>query len=73
MMFAALGLIGPARASVVLTMEAVFTVILSFVILHEPLTGIQLLGAIGVLAAAVTVARSTHDADVVEEEAPVAP
>jgi drug/metabolite transporter (DMT)-like permease len=72
MMFAALGLIGPARASVVLTTEAVFTVILSFVILHEPLSGIQLLGAVGVLAAAVTVARS-GSREVTEPEAAVAP
>jgi drug/metabolite transporter (DMT)-like permease len=72
MMFAALGLIGPARASVVLTTEAVFTVILSFVILHEPLSGIQLLGAAGVLAAAVTVARSAAP-EVTEPEAVVAP
>jgi drug/metabolite transporter (DMT)-like permease len=72
MMFAALGLIGPARASVVLTTEAVFTVILSYVILHEPLSGIQLLGAVGVLAAAVTVARSGAR-EVTEPEAAVAP
>ena len=72
MMFAALGLIGPARASVVLTMEAVFTVILSFVILHESLDALQMLGAVGVLAAAITVARSSAP-DVVEEEAAVAP
>jgi drug/metabolite transporter (DMT)-like permease len=72
MMFAALGLIGPARASVVLTMEAVFTVILSFVILHENLAALQMLGAVGVLAAAITVARSSAP-DVVEEEVAAAP
>jgi drug/metabolite transporter (DMT)-like permease len=72
MMFAALGLLGPARASVVLTTEAVFTVVLSFVILHEPLSGLQLLGAAGVLAAAVTVARS-GTREVTEPEAVVAP
>ncbi|HVV37730.1 MAG TPA: DMT family transporter [Acidimicrobiales bacterium] len=70
MMFAALALLGPARASVVLTLEAVFTVILSFVILHEPLAGIQLVGAVAVLLAAVTVARSSGS-EIVEEEAAV--
>jgi drug/metabolite transporter (DMT)-like permease len=70
MMFAALGMLGPARASVVLTLEAVFTVILSFVILHESLSAIQMLGALGVLAAAVAVARSSAP-EVVEEEAVV--
>jgi drug/metabolite transporter (DMT)-like permease len=72
MMFAALGMLGPARASVVLTLEAVFTVILSFVILHESLSPIQMIGAFGVLAAAVTVARSSAP-DVLEEEAAIAP
>lgn len=72
MMFACLGLLGPARASVVLTTEAVFTVILSYLILHEDLSAIQMVGAVGVLAAAVTVARSSSP-EVVETEAPIAP
>jgi drug/metabolite transporter (DMT)-like permease len=72
MMFGALGLLGPARASVVLTLEAVFTVILSVVILHESISPIQLLGAAGVLAAAVVVASSRASV-VAETEAAVAP
>lgn len=58
-MFAALGLLGPARAAVVLTLEAVFAVILSTALLDESITAVQLVGAVGVLAAAVTVSRMT--------------
>ena len=72
MMFTALNLLGPSRATVVLTLEAVFTVILSVVILHETLAVVQLIGAVGVLAAAVTVASSSGE-PVVETELPVAP
>ncbi len=71
-MFAALGLLGPARAAVVLTLEAVFAVILSTTLLNESISVLQLVGAIGVLAAAVTVARMTAPA-VAETEAAVAP
>lgn len=73
MMFGALGLLGPSRASVVLTLEAVFTVILSRLLLDETLTGIQLLGAVAVLAAAVTVAAKGQDKELVETEAASAP
>ncbi len=59
MMFTALGLLGPARASVVLTLEAVFTVILATTVLHESITAIQLVGAVAVLAAAVSVAAAS--------------
>lgn len=71
MMFAALGFLGPSRATVVLTTEAVFTVILSVVILDESLAPLQLLGAASVLAAAVTVALTKVEADLVETEATV--
>ncbi len=71
MMFTCLGLLGPARATVVLTTEAVFTVILSVVILHETLAPLQLVGAAFVLAAAVSVAATKPDRDVVEAEAAV--
>ena len=73
MMFVALGMLGPARASVVLTLEAVFTVILSRFLLHESLTVIQLVGAVLVLGAAVTVAAKSQPDDVVETEAEYAP
>jgi drug/metabolite transporter (DMT)-like permease len=72
MMFGALGLLGPSRATVVLTLEAVFTVILARVFLDESLAPIQLVGAAAVLAAAVTVARFKAEV-VTEPEATVAP
>jgi drug/metabolite transporter (DMT)-like permease len=72
MMFGALGLLGPSRATVVLTLEAVFAVILSRMFLDESLAPIQLLGAIAVLAAAITVARSAPDV-IAEPEAVSAP
>ncbi len=71
MMFGALGLLGPSRATVVLTLEAVFAVILSRIFLDESLAAIQLVGAVAVLAAAVNVARLK--AEVVEPEAITAP
>ena len=74
MMFGALGLLGPARASVVLTLEAVFTVILATTLLNESLSVIQLAGAVLVLGAAVTVASSrrvpTEDAEAEVASAP---
>ena len=73
MMFAALGLLGPARASVVLTLEAVFTVILSTTILHESISALQLVGAAGVLTAAVTVARSSSQPEAAVEAEALAP
>jgi drug/metabolite transporter (DMT)-like permease len=72
MMFVALGALGPARASVVLTLEAVFTVILATTVLHESISVVQLVGAVGVLAAAVTVASSTGQ-PLAETEAVPAP
>lgn len=69
MMFAALGLLGPSRATVVLTTEAVFAVILSVLVLHESLAPLQLLGAVAVLAAAVSVATAKAEAELVEKEA----
>lgn len=73
MMFAALGMLGPARASVVLTLEAVFTILLSVTLLNESLTLLQLSGAVLVLGAAVTVARSSQPDEVIEVETASAP
>jgi drug/metabolite transporter (DMT)-like permease len=69
MMFGCLGLLGPSRATVVLTTEAVFTVILSVLILDESLAPLQLVGAVAVLAAAVTVAMTSQQEKVIETEA----
>ena len=57
-MFAALRRLGPARTSVVLTLEAVFAVALAAVLLDEPLAPSQLVGAAAVLTAAVVIARA---------------
>ena len=73
MMFAALGLLGPARASVVLTLEAVFTVILSTTVLHESISPLQLVGAVGVLRAAVAVASSSSQSEAAVEAEAIAP
>ncbi len=73
MMFTCLGLLGPSRATVVLTTEAVFTVILSVLILNESLAPVQLVGAVAVLAAAVSVATSKFSAEIVEAEAALPP
>ncbi|MDP1792829.1 MAG: DMT family transporter, partial [Acidimicrobiales bacterium] len=66
MMFGALGLLGPSRATVVLTTEAVFTVILSVLILNESLAPEQLVGAVAVLVAAVVVAATKVGGEIVE-------
>ena len=57
-MFAALRRLGPSRTAVVLTLEAVFAVTLAAVVLDEPLSPVQTVGAVAVLAAAVIVARA---------------
>ena len=57
-MFAALRRLGPSRTSVVLTLEAVFAVTLAALVLDEPLTALQILGAAAVLGAAIVIARA---------------
>lgn len=57
-MFAALRRLGPARTSVVLTLEAVFAVTLAALVLDEPLAPAQVAGAAAVLTAAVVIARA---------------
>ena len=73
MMFGALGLLGPARASVVLTLEAVFTVLLATTILNESISPVQLLGAAGVLAATIVIASSGPRPEATVEAEAVAP
>jgi drug/metabolite transporter (DMT)-like permease len=73
MMFGALGLLGAARASVVLTLEAVFTVLLATTILHESISPIQLVGAAGVLAATIVIATSSQQREATTEAEAVAP
>jgi drug/metabolite transporter (DMT)-like permease len=68
MMFSALGLLGAARTTVVLTTEAVFAVILSVLLLDESLAPLQIVGAVAVLGAAITVAATQTDDELVEKE-----
>lgn len=69
--FAAFERIGPSQASVVLTLEAVFTVILSTIVLHETLAALQIVGAAAVLIAAATVFASQQQPELVEREVAV--
>lgn len=69
--FAALARLGASRASVVLTLEAVFTVLLSTVVLDESLAFLQLVGAAAVLVAAATVFASQQKPELVEREAAI--
>jgi drug/metabolite transporter (DMT)-like permease len=54
-MFAALRLLGSQRTSVLLTLEAVFAIVLAAVFLGEGLGAIQALGGVAVLAGAVII------------------
>lgn len=56
MLFAALRRIGSSRTSVVMTLEAVFAIILAAVFLHEAIGAVQLVGGGAVLGAAVIIA-----------------
>jgi drug/metabolite transporter (DMT)-like permease len=54
-MFAALRRLGSQRTSVLLTLEAVFAIVLSAIFLDEGLGAVQALGGVAVLAAAVII------------------
>ncbi|MEY2423887.1 MAG: hypothetical protein QOI95_3954 [Acidimicrobiaceae bacterium] len=56
--FAAMNRIGAARVAVVMTLEAVASVVMAAVFLGESMTGVQVIGGIAVLAGAVVIARS---------------
>ena len=56
--FAALARLGARHTSVVMTLEAVFTVALATLLLGEPLGPAQVAGGACVLAATVVVART---------------
>ncbi|HVT76335.1 MAG TPA: DMT family transporter [Acidimicrobiales bacterium] len=68
MMFAALQRLSPSRAAVVFTLEAVFAVILSALVLGEVLAPLQAVGAAGVLLAAVVVLRAESEPSIAERE-----
>jgi drug/metabolite transporter (DMT)-like permease len=54
-MFAALRRLGSQRTSVLLTLEAVFAIVLSAIFLDEGLGAVQALGGVAVLAAALII------------------
>jgi drug/metabolite transporter (DMT)-like permease len=62
-MFAGLRLLGPARTSVVLTLEAFAAIVLAAVFLGESIGAVQLVGGVAILAGAVLVARAPVPAD----------
>ncbi len=61
LMFAAMHRIGAARVAVVMTLEAVASVVLAAIFLGESVTVVQGLGGVAVLAAAVVIARGQPD------------
>ncbi|HKG57571.1 MAG TPA: DMT family transporter [Candidatus Limnocylindrales bacterium] len=61
---AAIRLIGGTRTGILMLFEPVVAVVLAAILLHEPLRPIQVLGAAGVLGAAVLIQRASRgDAD----------
>ena len=58
LMFAALRRLGPSRTGVVLTLEALFAIVLAGLFLDETLRALQLLGGAAILAATVLIAVS---------------
>ena len=56
--FAAMQRIGAARVAMVMTLEAVSSVILAAIFLHESITVVQGIGGVAVLGAALVIARS---------------
>lgn len=57
-LFAALGKLGASRTAVVMTLEALSSVVLAAVLLGETIGGIQLAGGAAVLVAAVLISRT---------------
>ena len=58
-MFAGLRRIGPTRTSVVMTLEALFAVVLAAIFLGEGMRPLQLVGGAGILAATILIGLST--------------
>lgn len=70
LMFAALRRLGPGPTAVVMTLEAVFAVLLAAVFLDEGLTAVQAAGGAAVLVGATIVSLQRRPADI-EVETPV--
>jgi drug/metabolite transporter (DMT)-like permease len=58
LLFAALGRLGPSRTAVVMTLEALSSVVLAAVLLGESVGAVQLVGGAAVLAATVLISRT---------------
>jgi drug/metabolite transporter (DMT)-like permease len=58
LMFAAIARLGAGRASVVMTLEAFFTVVLAALLLGEAITLGQAIGGVGILAGTVIISRA---------------
>jgi drug/metabolite transporter (DMT)-like permease len=56
--FAAMNRIGAARVAVVMTLEAVASVVMAAVFLGESLNAVQVVGGVAVVGGAVVIARS---------------
>ena len=70
--FAAMSRIGAARVAVVMTLEAVASVVMAAVFLGESVTAVQALGGLAVLGAAVVIARAQPSAATATAGAPAA-
>jgi drug/metabolite transporter (DMT)-like permease len=68
--FAALGRIGASQTAVVMTLEAVSTVVLAALVLGEPISVVQACGGLAIVGAAVVIARSREgDSDAMDPAA----
>jgi len=71
--FAAMGRIGAARVSVVMTLEAASSVVMAAIFLGESIRVAQAAGGAAVLAAAIVIARGQpEDVAIAREAAPAA-
>jgi drug/metabolite transporter (DMT)-like permease len=68
--FAAMRHVGAARVAVVMTLEAVASVVMAAVFLGEEIRPVQALGGVAVLAAAVVIARSQPSVATAAADAP---
>lgn len=62
-LFAGMEVIGPVNASTLSAIEPIVTATLGFVLLHQKLTGLQIVGGLLILAAAVAVVRGVVPED----------
>lgn len=68
--FAAMHRIGAARVAVIMTLEAVASVVMAAVFLGETIRAVEAVGGVAILAAAVIIARGRPDAVTAATDAP---